>query len=315
MSDELNIGGTNYISSKRAADLCGYTQDYVGQLARSGQVEARRVSGLWYISLDSLNAHKEKAESYIPQPPASAAHRSGHENDISVSFDGRTFVTAARAAKVTGYAPDYIGQLAREGKILSRQVGNRWYVDQEGLLAHKNEKDSLLAKVQVQAVGLEKNNALAPEPVREHKEAPLLTYFSSEAVAAMPSTEPDFPKQQEPARDRVEESTVPIRVVERATVDLKAPEPAYHRLVISPVPSGKRVSQKHMRLFGAATGVGALTVLLMLSLYFDVFSRAAVFASKVPSGAGLTAGAAGAVDAIGSLLESFVANDIHYYAE
>ena len=34
MSDEMQIEGKPYISSKRASELSGYAQDYIGQLAR-----------------------------------------------------------------------------------------------------------------------------------------------------------------------------------------------------------------------------------------------------------------------------------------
>ncbi len=52
------IDGKEYISSARAASLVGYTKDYVGQLARAGKVDATRVGRSWYISEDSIRAHK-----------------------------------------------------------------------------------------------------------------------------------------------------------------------------------------------------------------------------------------------------------------
>ncbi len=59
MVDEIvNIGGKDYVSSARAAQLVGYTKDYVGQLAREGKVEAQRVGRAWYISEESIRKHK-----------------------------------------------------------------------------------------------------------------------------------------------------------------------------------------------------------------------------------------------------------------
>ena len=157
MASDVNLGGTIYISSKRAAEITGYTQDYIGQLARSKAIEAKRVSGLWYILEDSLKLHKEKSDAYIPVPPGKSTD--SPEREVTVSFDGKDYISASRAAKVTGYSKDYISQLARSGKILSRQIGNRWHVDRQGLMDHKHEKDNLLAEVQVAAVGLQR----APE--------------------------------------------------------------------------------------------------------------------------------------------------------
>ena len=156
MSDEIPVGDQIYVSSKRASEICGYSQDYIGQLARSNQIEAKRVGGLWYVYMRSL-------ESYIAQPEVAKSvsnenHLAQTEPDVLVSFDGRNYISANRASKLTGYNQDYVGQLARSGKILARQVGNRWYVDHEGILTHKKEKDELLATVQASAVGIQQNN-------------------------------------------------------------------------------------------------------------------------------------------------------------
>lgn len=150
----IMLGELKYLSSKEAAEVTGYTQDYVGQLARGGQIEAKRVSGMWYVNEESLKAYKAKADEFVPTPPQSVLPR--HNAETSVSFDGKDYVSTSRASKLTGYNQDYVGQLARSGEILSRQVGNRWYVDRESLLAHKKEKDALLAAVQVESVGLAK---------------------------------------------------------------------------------------------------------------------------------------------------------------
>ncbi len=69
MSDAISLEGKEYISSKRASELSGYAQDYIGQLARKGLIHAQRVGGLWYISMASLVGYKTKADDYVPQQP------------------------------------------------------------------------------------------------------------------------------------------------------------------------------------------------------------------------------------------------------
>ena len=54
MDGELIFDNTKYISSKRASEISGYTQDYVGQLCRDGRVDGRRVGRSWYVHEDSL---------------------------------------------------------------------------------------------------------------------------------------------------------------------------------------------------------------------------------------------------------------------
>ena len=143
MSDEMTIGGKQYISSKRAAEISDYTQDYIGQLARKRLIDAHRVGGLWYVSMDALLRYKEKAESYIPTPPQNAVLR---DRESLVSFDGKDYVSASRAAEITGYHSDYVGQLARSGTVLSKQVGNRWYVERSHIVGHKRKKTACLLR-------------------------------------------------------------------------------------------------------------------------------------------------------------------------
>jgi hypothetical protein len=207
MAQEIDLGGTIYISSKHAAEKTGYTQDYIGQLARGGQIEAKRVSGMWYILEESLRAYKEKADLFVPTPPEGFTR--SPEAEVAVSFDGKDYISANRAAKITGYNQDYIGQLARSNQILSRQVGKRWYVDRESLLKHKEEKDALLAAVQVESVGLAKPEDLqpieaAPLPVEEVvEEVTHFSYVKEEEPALIPEFEaeepepmPEFPRRK-----------------------------------------------------------------------------------------------------------------------
>lgn len=170
MAQEINLGGTIYVSSKRAAEITGYTQDYIGQLARAGSITAQRVSGLWYVVEQSLREYKTKADEFKPTPPPLSS-RSERQLESSISFDGKDYVSAQRAAEITGYHADYVGQLARTGKVVSRQVGNRWFVDREGVVEHKRHNDALLAAVQAESVGLMKQ-----EPMQSIE--PEVLYFS-----------------------------------------------------------------------------------------------------------------------------------------
>ncbi len=54
-----------------------------------------------------------------------------------MELEGRTFVSARKASEITGYEQDYIGQLARMGRVVARQIGRAWFIDHESLLSHK----------------------------------------------------------------------------------------------------------------------------------------------------------------------------------
>ncbi len=212
MSEDLILDIDKYISSKQASEITGYTQDYIGQLARGGNIDAQRIGGLWYISLESLSSHKEKAEDFKPTPPT-AIQKFSPDAEALVYFDGREYISASRASKLTGYHKDYVGQLARSGKVISRQVGNRWYVDRGGILLHKEEKDALLASVQVESVGI--NTQEHPAHISETKleYGPILTYSNDKADLL-----PLIQEGEEILHDSTSSGSnnVPIRVLQSA---------------------------------------------------------------------------------------------------
>lgn len=226
MATEINLGGTIYISSKHAAEKTGYTQDYIGQLARGGQIEAKRVSGMWYILEESLRNYKAKADQFVPTPPQGFAPNP--DKEVSVSFDGKDYISTGRAAKLTGYNQDYVGQLARSGEVLSRQVGNRWYIDRESLLAHKKQKDDLLAAVQVESVGLAKpgeevaNSEVQPEPAPE---APGMSDASAEGSEKTIESVPDEDEVTHFEYVKEEAPLIPEPAPEIPPVEAEEPEP------------------------------------------------------------------------------------------
>ncbi len=56
--DVLVLDGKNYVKASKAAKELGYATDYVGQLCRSGQVDAHLIGRTWYVNQDELSTHK-----------------------------------------------------------------------------------------------------------------------------------------------------------------------------------------------------------------------------------------------------------------
>jgi hypothetical protein len=54
-----------------------------------------------------------------------------------LTLDGKTYVSSKRAAEITGYAKDYVGQLCREGHVEARLVGRNWYVLESSIRDHR----------------------------------------------------------------------------------------------------------------------------------------------------------------------------------
>src|SRR3989344_5877927 len=61
MKDTLILEGKNYISARRAAKIINYAQDYIGQLCRAGKLDCRMVGRSWFVTEESLLAHREAA--------------------------------------------------------------------------------------------------------------------------------------------------------------------------------------------------------------------------------------------------------------
>lgn len=57
----LDIGGKEYVKASQAADKAGYTSDYVGQLCRSGAIDAHLVGRSWYVDVEELMTHRKGA--------------------------------------------------------------------------------------------------------------------------------------------------------------------------------------------------------------------------------------------------------------
>lgn len=158
------IAGEVYLSVSQASEMLGYSRDYIGQLCRSGSLTCKRSSGQWFILEENVisrtNKYPIENSSKVPVPveetdPSSFVHKvkAGNVRQDALVFDGEEYVTSARAAELTGYAQDYVGELARTKEISARKVGRHWLVHKKEILAHKRDKDALLAHVQAGSAG------------------------------------------------------------------------------------------------------------------------------------------------------------------
>lgn len=54
-----------------------------------------------------------------------------------ILIEEKKYISSKQAAKITGYAKDYIGQLCREGRVPARLVGRSWYVLESAIQDHR----------------------------------------------------------------------------------------------------------------------------------------------------------------------------------
>lgn len=91
-----------------------------------------------------------------------------------LEIDGVKFETSTAIAGAFGYTADYVSKLAREGKVLARQVGRTWYVERASLteFARQTTKQKVARKEQLR---VERKLERAVRVTEPHAQPPLPT--------------------------------------------------------------------------------------------------------------------------------------------
>lgn len=105
-------------------------------------------------------------------------------NEITIGE--KTYVSSKRAAEITGYAKDYIGQLCREGRVEARLIGRNWYLLDESIRKHRFGEQEFVGKSEDTAVvdGIPAVDALWESPRYESEEPKPLEVGTEEAYSA-----------------------------------------------------------------------------------------------------------------------------------
>lgn len=93
-----------------------------------------------------------------------------------ILIEEKKYVSSKRAAKMTGYAKDYVGQLCREGRVPARLVGRSWYVLETAIKDHRFGDHQVEQDVQA--------NAPVSEPKTSTWEA---SHYEATSVEILPS--------------------------------------------------------------------------------------------------------------------------------
>lgn len=97
-----------------------------------------------------------------------------------ITIGDKTYVSSKQAAKITGYAKDYVGQLCREGRVEARLVGRNWYVLDSAIREHRFGKP-------------EKEAEEAPVTVTNDRSS---TWKKPQYEAEIPVLVPDFTREE-----------------------------------------------------------------------------------------------------------------------
>lgn len=93
---KISFGGAEYHKASEVAKKFRYSQDYVGQLCRTGKVAARRVGRNWYVDIASVQAYRktkhttQKATKVAAQHPVAKKPTTAETNVVVESSNKKT---------------------------------------------------------------------------------------------------------------------------------------------------------------------------------------------------------------------------------
>jgi hypothetical protein len=211
----------------------------------------------------------------------------------------KKYISSKRAAKETGYAKDYIGQLCREGRVPARLVGRSWYVLESAIHDHRfgeqkqEEKpeiaisttwespryeaavpEHLPLQAEEQEVPSNTEGALSFTNVSEHLEEAWKAWF--ERVNTEKGKSESIEMQIEQGTHSQEEvgdaEVVPIRAVYTAPPRELLPRTVKEEVILDSLPPKHwGAGMLWVRVIGGLTAIAMLMLAALGTGYFDSY--------------------------------------------
>lgn len=113
-----------------------------------------------------------------------------------LTLDGKVYLSSKRAAAVTGYAKDYVGQLCREGRVEARLVGRSWYVLEDSIRKHRFSEESKEISEETENIEIKEERIEEIEQVQWEKPE-----YTTEEVEILPTLEEKQALEEEKTED------------------------------------------------------------------------------------------------------------------
>ena len=214
-----------------------------------------------------------------------------------LEIQGKKYISSRRASQLTGYAKDYVGQLARAGKISGTRVGRSWYVEEAALLSHiRSDTEGRSVEVvqeqkpTVSPLQLEPRRTISPATlkamgygIRSLPETWSPALYVTEHYDLIPRIEKN--QGNKPRNDILTGTAIKIRIIDRRMPRLTpgASVEGIRRVEISAKARNiKAKRQPHSRV----VSFGAVAAALSVSLFFSVGFLASLHVNATgPNGA------------------------------
>jgi len=136
--------------------------------------------------------------------------------DDYIFVEGNRYISAKKAAEITGYTSDYIGQIAREGKVRSKKIGRIRFVEEGELKNYTIDSDrkknaiDKLAEINVESTALASSVVSPVGIVNDVLEVPVEMQTESFGEASLPESESESaPEPESEVQPEEEISTSP----------------------------------------------------------------------------------------------------------
>lgn len=105
-------------------------------------------------------------------------------------ISGKKYISSKRASELTGYAKDYIGQLARGGKVPATRIGRAWYVDEIALTLHGSTESGGQVEAEERGIepDMESTKVVLNRTSLLEKKIPTISHAFSQVDRSLPST-------------------------------------------------------------------------------------------------------------------------------
>jgi len=108
----LELDGKTFMKATSVARELGYTSDYVGQLCRSGKIDAHLVGRNWYVDKDSIRDHKSSRYRSSKKKTQEALKTSLKDSDEAEPVKVRIATSSPKTTDVREEARHFYGRMS-----------------------------------------------------------------------------------------------------------------------------------------------------------------------------------------------------------
>jgi hypothetical protein len=130
---------SKFITLREAAALFNYAPDYIGWLIRKGKIPGKKI-----YSREEWKVSREAILDYVNQN----GRKKDYQKEQIISREKQKYISLKEAARISGYASDYIGYLIRENKIPGKKInsGITWLTTKDAIKKYQRLKNNTVNK-------------------------------------------------------------------------------------------------------------------------------------------------------------------------